>query len=114
MAFDNRLHVPFLLAAALFFAMASTGAAQAQSVMDQCIQNGFKPGTSGFYRCLQEESGSGDDSDLGSKEQSGEAGSILTGDPQNAVTDYSGSSMDGASAPDRNILKNFNPGGPTR
>lgn len=113
MAFDRRILAPSMLPAVLLYALASAGPAQAQSVMEQCIQRGFKPGTSGFYRCLQDVSGGS--GGQGQKDANGDAGSILGGDPQDAVSDFTGSSMDGATAPDPNVLKNFNPGsGPTR
>jgi len=92
-----------------FVALVAPSSAIAQSAVQECIQQGFKPGTAGFYHCLQGNTGGegGDSQDAGS----GEAASILSGDPDNAVTDYSGSTMDGATAPDPNILKQLNPGG---
>ena len=94
-----------LLAAMLL----GSSAALAQGVVEECIQQGYKPGTAGFYHCLQ--SGSHSRSDSSQSPQSGEAGSILNGDPDNAVTDYSGSTMDGAPSPDPKILKQLNSGG---
>lgn len=82
----------------------------AQSSPDQCIQQGHKPGTAGFYHCLQEgSSDSGSESSLVDT-KNGDAGSILKGDPQDAVSDYAGSTMDGATKPDPDVLKNFTPG----
>lgn len=87
---------------------------RAQSVGQQCIEQGHKPGTAGFYHCLQETS-SRDSAKSGLESQDQDAGSILSGDPQNAVSDYAGSTMDGATKPDPDILKNFDPGrGPGR
>jgi len=80
--------------------------ALAQSTGDDCVQKGYKPGTAAFYRCLQDSAASGESS--GSESQgpdTGEAGSILGGSPDSAVTDYSGSTMSGATTPDPNILK---------
>lgn len=82
--------------------------------MQSCIQKGFKPGSSGFYRCLQQ-SGGADRSTTDTKPDSSDPGSILGGPTANAVTNYSGSSMEGANAPDRNLLKQLNSGStPTR
>ncbi|MEM9682822.1 MAG: hypothetical protein AAF942_06135 [Pseudomonadota bacterium] len=81
----------------------------AQDAMQSCIQQGFKPGSSGFYRCLQQ-SGGTDRPTTEKKQESGDAGSILGGSSDNAVTDYSGSSMEGASAPDPDLLKQLNSG----
>lgn len=83
--------------------------ALAQDAMQNCIQKGFKPGSSGFYRCLQQ-SGGADRSTTDTKPDSGDPGSILSGSADNAVTDYSGSSMEGASAPDPDLLKQLNSG----
>lgn len=108
MTVDRKFLAVPLPALALLAMLAGAGPALAQSVMEQCIQKGFKPGTSGFYHCIQETSGSPEsDQDT----PSGDAESILKGNPQDAVSDYSGSTMDGATAPDPNILKQFNPGG---
>lgn len=90
------------------------GPALAQSVGQACIQQGHKPGTAGFYYCLQEGSGArsaGGGEPQGGEPQgadTGEAGSILGGTPDNAVTDYTGSTMSGATSPDPNILKQLN------
>lgn len=81
----------------------------AQDAMQSCIQKGFKPGSSGFYRCLQQSGGS-ERPTTEKKQESGDAGSILGGSTDNAVTDYSGSSMEGASAPDPDLLKQLNSG----
>ena len=86
----------------------------AQDAMQSCIQKGFKPGSSGFYRCLQQ-SGGADRSAVDTKPDPGDPGSILGGSTDNAVTDYSGSSMEGANAPDPELLKQLNSGStPTR
>jgi hypothetical protein len=81
----------------------------AQSAPDKCIQQGHKPGSAGFYHCLQENAAD-DTNESGLETKSGEAESILGGNPQDAASDYAGSSMDGATKPDPNILKNFTPG----
>lgn len=109
MKIGRHLFSALLATVTLLAVVTGAGPAHAQSVMEQCIQQGFKPGTAGFYRCLQETSGS--DGENTQDIPSGDAGSILNGDPQDAVSDYSGSTMDGATAPDPSILKQFNPGG---
>lgn len=81
-------------------------AAQAQSAADSCLRQGYKPGTPAFYRCLQDKTAAqGHKSGKLKSPDTGEAGSILGGSPDNAVTDYSGSTMSGATTPDPNILK---------
>jgi hypothetical protein len=91
-----------------FAAMPLSEPALAQSAGQACIQQGHKPGTAGFYRCLQEVGGSEGGGEGGGEGQSGEAESILGGSPDNAVTDYTGSTMSGATSPDPNILKQLN------
>jgi len=87
----------------------------AQSTPDSCIQQGHKPGTAGFYHCLQEGSSASSNESSLVDTKNGDAGSIPKGDPQDAVSDYAGSTMDGATKPDPDVLKNFNPGrGPAR
>ena len=103
---------PIRCAAAVFsFAvLLAPSTAFAQNAFEDCVQQGFRPGTAGFYQCLQ---GGGASQQGGEPESpdTGEAGSILGGNPDNAVTDYSGgSSMDGATTPDPEILKPLNPG----
>lgn len=110
MAMGRIIFIPAFAIATASIALCASASSQAQSAPDQCIQQGHKPGTAGFYRCLQEtQSDSGTESVLGS--QNGDAESILRGNAQDAVSDYTGSSMDGATKPDPNILKNFDPGG---
>jgi len=109
MIIGRHFFTALLTTVTLLAVVTGTGPAHAQSVMEQCIQRGFKPGTAGFYRCLQETSGS--DRENIKDTPNGDAGSILSGEPQDAVSDYSGSTMDGATAPDPSILKQFNPGG---
>jgi hypothetical protein len=86
-----------------------TAAAFADDAVEDCMQQGYRPGTPGFFQCLQaalanQRASQGESLDLG------EGGSTSHGNPDNAVTDYSGSSMDGATAPDPNILKQLNSG----
>ena len=102
---------PSVLILSAAIAAAIGGPAFAQSVGQACIQQGHKPGTAGFYHCLQEGSGGGEAAGSGVEPQgadTGEAGSILGGSPDNAVTDYTGSTMSGATSPDPNILKQLN------
>lgn len=107
MRIDAFLLLPAVLS--LSVATIASEAAYAQSAGQACIQQGHKPGTAGFYRCLQEagggEAGSGGESQSG---ETGEAESILGGSPENAVTDYIGSTMSGATSPDPDILKQLN------
>jgi hypothetical protein len=95
--------------AALAVLLGSTGAL-AQNAIEDCMQQGYRPGTAGFYQCLQ----SATANQRGNEPESpdtGEAGSILGGSPDNAVTDFSsGSSMEGATTPDPEILKQLNTG----
>ena len=109
MIFGRHIFIALLTTVIPLAVVTGASPVRAQSMMEQCIQQGFKPGTAGFYRCLQETSGS--DGENTQDIPSGDAGSILSGDPQDAVSDYSGSTMDGATAPDPSILKQFNPGG---
>ena len=81
----------------------------AQDAMQSCIQKGFKPGSSGFYRCLQQ-TGGADRSTTEQKPDSGDAGSIPDLRFRRADTMYSGSSMEGANAPDPDLLKQLNSG----
>ena len=99
------------LTVATFFLSAALSAQPilAQSTGDDCVRQGFKPGTAAFYRCLQDSGAS--ESGNNAKSQgpdTGEAGSILRGSPEGAITDYSGSTMSGATTPDPNILKQLN------
>lgn len=103
----RRRVAPFLVAA--FLAPASAIPALAQDAMQSCIQQGFKPGSSGFYRCLQKSGGSAQ-SETTQKSESGETGSKRNGSSDNTVPDFSGSTMDGASSPDPDILKQLNSG----
>ena len=108
MRLDTWFSIPALLT--LGVTMTVSGLAVAQSAGHACIQQGHKPGTAGFYHCLQE-AGSNQTGGSESQSQSGEAGeaeSILSGSPENAVTDYTGSTMSGATSPDPNILKQLN------
>lgn len=95
------------IAAAVSYAPAP---AFAQRAPDECIQQGHKPGTPGFYHCLQENASRGGNEGGLVDTPKGDAGSILKGDPQDAVSDYAGSTMDGATKPDPDVLKNFTPG----
>lgn len=106
MRLDTWFSIPALLT--LSVTMTASGLALAQSAGHACIQQGHKPGTAGFYHCLQE---AGSNQAGSSESQSGEAGeaeSILSGSPENAVTDYTGSTMSGATSPDPDILKQLN------
>lgn len=110
MTMGRIIFIPAFAIATASIVICTSASTRAQSVPQQCIEQGHKPGTAGFYRCLQETpADSGSKSALGSK--NGDAESILRGNPQDAVSDYAGSSMDGATKPDPNILKNFDPGG---
>ena len=103
-------HTALILTLATLAVSVSTVPVRAQSAGQECIQQGFKPGTAGFYHCLQGSGGS--DSTESPTPESGDPASILSGNPDNAVTDFSGSSMEGATAPDPNILKQLNTGRP--
>jgi len=104
------------LALALLAAVAAPRLAYAQTAgMQDCIQQGYKPGTAGFYHCLQESTASSGGAGIpgtgvDNGPATGDVGSILKGQPQDAVTDYSGSSMEGATSPDPDILKQLNSG----
>jgi hypothetical protein len=111
MSIDRTLYSALFLSLTALAAMAGTAPAHAQSVMQDCIQQGFKPGTAGFYHCLQESTGAENPDSQNSG--AGDPASILSGDPDNAVTDFSGSTMDGATSPDPNILKQLNTGKPS-
>jgi hypothetical protein len=90
----------------LSLTMVFSGFALAQTGANACIQQGHKPGTAGFYHCLQETSSSrSGGSGEAQNGETGEAESILGGSADNAVTDYTGSTMSGATSPDPNILK---------
>jgi hypothetical protein len=82
--------------------------AAAQNTGQNCVDQGFKPGTAGFYNCLQ----SAGESDSGLPQPSGDSDSDSGSqtDPDNAVTDFTGSTMDGATAPDPDLLKQLNGG----
>lgn len=103
-------HTALVLSLATLVVSVATVPARAQSAVQECIQQGFKPGTAGFYHCLQGSGGS--ESTESPTTESGDPASILSGNPDNAVTDFSGSSMEGATAPDPNILKQLNTGRP--
>jgi hypothetical protein len=107
MRIDTRLLMLAVLS--LGVAMTVPGFALAQSTAQACIQQGHKPGTAGFYHCLEGGGNSGSGS-LGEAQSSepGEPESILGGSPENAVTDYTGSTMSGATSPDPDILKQLN------
>lgn len=95
--------------ASLGLASMLSAVAVAQDAGHACVQQGHRPGSAGFYRCLQEAGGS--EASAGGEQQSGapgEAESILSGSPENAVTDYTGSTMSGATSPDPDILKQLN------
>jgi hypothetical protein len=108
MCIDVRLLMPAVLS--LGVAMTVSGFALAQSTAQACIQQGYKPGTAGFYHCLSEGSSNSGSGSLGEAQSSepGEPESILGGSPENAVTDYTGSTMSGATSPDPDILKQLN------
>lgn len=86
--------------AALVLATPAAG----QEGYQTCISQGHKPGSNGFYRCLQSLRGSGADSSA-KKGTSGSAGSIISGDSDDAVTGYTGGPIEGASNPDPDLLK---------
>lgn len=87
--------------------------ALAQNPVEDCVEQGYRPGTIGFYQCLQS-AAANQESSGPEVPDTGEAGSILNGNPDDAVTDYSGSSMEGATTPDPNILKQLNSGHPPK
>lgn len=91
---------------------ASPTAVHAEGAAEHCLAQGYRPGTAGYFHCIETtESAQSSGLDVSGN---GDAGSILRGTPDNAVTDYSGSSMEGATKPDPNILKQFNPGATPR
>ena len=103
-----RLGIPRPTAALLLLAVwLGPTAAFAQGALEECLQRGFRPGTVGFYQCLQ--GGGGEGSEPQSSEST-EQEAVSGGDPENAATDLSGSSMEGATAPDPDILKQLNGG----
>lgn len=98
-----------LMTAALLAVLLGAPAALAQNAVEDCMEQGYRPGTAGFFQCLQSAEAARRQSEVESP-ATGEAGSILNGSPDNAVTDYSGSSMEGATTPDPDILKQLNSG----
>lgn len=92
--------------------------AATQQGYQTCISQGHKPGSNGFYRCLQTLQGSEKDSPA-KKGTSGSAGSIISGNSDDAVGGYTGGPIEGASNPDPDLLKQLekedltpsNPGG---
>ena len=85
----------------------------AQNAVEDCIEQGYRPGTIGFYQCLQS-AAAGQESTGPEVPDTGDAGSNVNGNPDEAGTDYSGASMEGATAPDPNILKQLNAGHPPK
>jgi hypothetical protein len=97
------------MAVAALGAFLPAAAAFAQDAVEDCMQQGYRPGTPGFFQCLQAAVANKRASE-GESPDTGEAGSTPHGNPDNTVTDYSGSSMDGATSPDPDILKQLNSG----
>lgn len=85
-------------------ALAITTPAASQEGYQTCINQGHKPGSNGFYRCLQSIRASAADSTT-KKESSGSAGSIISGNSDDAVSGYSGGPIEGALDPDPDLLK---------
>lgn len=85
-------------------ALAITTPAATQEGYQTCISQGHKPGSNGFYRCLQSIRASAADS-AKKKESSGTAGSIISGDSDDALSGYTGGPIEGASDPDPDLLK---------
>jgi len=105
-----KYHFRCAAAAATLTVLLGPTAALAQNAIEDCMQQGYRPGTTGFYQCLQNATANQRSGEQESPD-TGEAGSILGGSPDNAVTDYSGgSSMEGATTPDPEILKQLNTG----
>lgn len=78
--------------------------AAAQEGYQTCINQGHKPGSNGFYRCLQSVRSSAADSTT-KKKDSGSAGSIISGSSDDALSGYTGGPIEGASDPDPDLLK---------
>jgi hypothetical protein len=78
--------------------------AATQQGYQTCISQGHKPGSNGFYRCLQSLRGSGADSSA-KKGTAGSADSIISGSSDDAVGGYTGGPIEGASNPDPDLLK---------
>jgi len=97
------------LAVATLGVFLPAAAAFAEDAVENCMQQGYRPGTPGFFQCLQaalanKRASEGENLDIGA------TGSTSPGNPDNAITDYSGSSMEGATSPDPDILKQLNSG----
>ncbi len=97
-------HAIIPLAAFGITALAITPPAAAQEGYQTCISQGHKPGSNGFYRCLQSVRGSTSGTTT-KKESSGSAGSIISGNSDDAVSGYTGGPIEGASDPDPDLLK---------
>ncbi len=97
-------HAIMPFAAIGFTALVATTPAAAQEGYQTCISQGHKPGSNGFYRCLQSVRGSATDSSK-KKASSGSAGAIISGDSDDAVSGYTGGPIEGASNPDPDLLK---------
>lgn len=111
MKISSKSLVPCVAAALSLLGGLLSGPAPAiaQGVVQDCVDRGFKPGTAGFYHCLQTASAS-ESSELQSSEDN-DTGSNLESDADSAAADVTGSTMEGATAPDPDILKQLN-GGP--
>lgn len=97
-------HAIMPFAAFGYTALVFTTPAATQQGYQTCISQGHKPGSNGFYRCLQSIRGSATDSSV-KKGTSGSAGSIISGNSDDAVSGYTGGPIEGASNPDPDLLK---------
>ena len=100
----NFIHAILPLAAFGIIGIAVASPATAQKGYQTCINQGHKPGSNGFYRCLESARTSGADSSA-KQGTSGSAGLINSGNSEDAVTGYSGGPIEGASNPDPDLLK---------
>ena len=84
--------------------------ASAQSGSDTCVERGHKPGSAGFYRCLQGLQ-TGGTSGLGALQnpRKSEAEKVLESAPDNAIGEFTGGAIEGASNPDPDLLKQLEP-----
>ena len=97
-------HAIMSFAAVGITALVFTMPAAAQEGYQKCISQGHKPGSNGFYRCLQSVRGSATDAST-KKGSTGSAGSIISGNSDDAVSGYTGGPIEGASDPDPDLLK---------
>ncbi len=108
--------MPFAALGMVASGFAAPAASQQNSQV--CINQGHKPGSNGFFRCLQSLQDSGTDSSA-KEGLSGTAGSAASSSSDGVLTGYSGGPIEGATDPDPDLLKQLgkddltpsNPGG---